>query len=149
MILYGAAGLLHRRQAYLLLLQGIRLHWGVEQLPALARGKRGKPYFPDFPDYHFNLSHSGSLALDPAGDAIRRGKSGPIPRQLQNKHFAGEDAAVKGQNYLYPHSYPNRWVAQQYLPDALVGTKYYEFADNKNEQAARAYWERIKNGGGK
>ena len=63
MILYGAAGLLHRRQAYLLLLQGMRLHWGVEQLPALARGKRGKPYFPDFPDYHFNLSHSGSLAL--------------------------------------------------------------------------------------
>ena len=94
-------------------------------------------------------SNSGYLALDAAWDDIRRGKSGPIPRQLQNKHFDGEDAAVKGQNYLYPHSYPNRWVAQQYLPDALVGTKYYEFADNKNEQAARAYWERIKNGGGK
>ena len=94
-------------------------------------------------------SNSGYLALDAAWDDIRRGKSGPIPRQLQNKHFDGEDAAVKGQNYLYPHSYPNRWVAQQYLPDALVDTKYYEFADNKNEQAARAYWERIKNGGGK
>ena len=94
-------------------------------------------------------SNSGYLALDAAWDDIRRGKSVPIPRQLQNKHFDGEDAAVNGQNYLYPHSYPNRWVAQQYLPDALVGAKYYEFADNKNEQAARAYWERIKNGGGK
>ena len=94
-------------------------------------------------------SNSAYLALDAAWDDIRRGKSGPIPRQLQNKHFDGEDAAVKGQNYLYPHSYPNRWVPQQYLPDALVGTKYYEFADNKTEQAARAYWERIKNGGGR
>ena len=93
-------------------------------------------------------SNSGYLALDAAWDDIRRGKSGPIPRQLQNKHFDGEDAAVKGQNYLYPYTYIY-WVAQQYLPDALVGTKYYEFADNKNEQAARAYWERIKNGGGK
>ena len=94
-------------------------------------------------------SNSAYLALDAAWDDIRQGKSGPIPRQLQNKHFDGEDAAVKGQNYLYPHSYPNRWVPQQYLPDALVGTKYYEFADNKTEQAARAYWERIKNGGGR
>ena len=81
-------------------------------------------------------SNSGYLALDAAWDDIRRGKSGPIPRQLQNKHFDGEDAAVKGQNYLYPHSYPNRWVAQQYLPDALVGTKYYEFA-GQQERAGR------------
>ena len=91
-------------------------------------------------------SNSAYLALDAAWEDVRRGRSGPIPRQLQNKHFDGEDAAVKGQNYLYPHSFPNRWVPQQYLPDALAGTKYYEFADNKTEQAARAYWERIKNG---
>ena len=50
----------------------------------------------------------------------------------------------KGQNYLYPHDYPNHWVAQQYLPDDLVGTQYYRYGDNKTEQAARAYWEARK-----
>ena len=45
---------------------------------------------------------------------------------------------------IYPHDFPNRWVAQQYLPDSLVGTKYYEYGDNKTEQAAKAYWDKIK-----
>ena len=56
----------------------------------------------------------------------------------------GADAAVKGQHYRYPHSFPDRWVEQQYLPDVLKGTQYYYFGDNKTEQAARAYWERVK-----
>ena len=75
---------------------------------------------------------------------VQRGKSGPIPRQLQNKHYDGEDALVKGQHYLYPHDYPNHWIEQQYLPDALKGRVYYQYGENKNEQAARAYWQRIK-----
>ncbi len=50
------------------------------------------------------------------------------------------------QHYRYPHSYPNHWVKQQYLPDELVGTQYYRFGDNKNEQAAAAYWDKIKGG---
>ncbi|MBQ1617234.1 MAG: replication-associated recombination protein A, partial [Ruminococcus sp.] len=45
-----------------------------------------------------------------------------------------------------PHSYPNHYIPQQYLPDALKDTVYYQFGDNKNEQAFRAYWERIKTG---
>ena len=56
---------------------------------------------------------------------IEKGLGGDIPRHLQNKHFDGEDAVVKGQHYLYPHDYPNRWVKQQYLPDALKNKKYY------------------------
>ena len=56
----------------------------------------------------------------------------------------GEDAAVKGQHYKYPHAYPGSWVAQQYLPDALVGTQYYHWGENKTEQAAKAYWQRVK-----
>jgi putative ATPase len=56
----------------------------------------------------------------------------------------GEDAAVKGQFYLYPHDYPHHWVRQQYLPDDLRGARYYEYGDNKTEQAAKAYWEKIK-----
>lgn len=91
-------------------------------------------------------SNSGEAAIGRAMEDLRRGKSGPIPRQLQNKHFDGEDADVKGQHYLYPHEYPNHWVQQQYLPDALRGARYYEFGPNKTEQAARAYWERVKQG---
>ena len=75
---------------------------------------------------------------------MQAGRTGPIPRQLQNKHFDGEDALVKGQNYKYAHSYANHWVQQQYLPDVLKDTKYYTFGDNKTEQAARAYWAKIK-----
>ena len=45
---------------------------------------------------------------------------------------------------LYPHSFPGHWVDQQYLPDALKGVKYYEWGENKTEQAAKAYWEKLK-----
>ena len=89
-------------------------------------------------------STTGHDAINMAMQDLERGKSGPIPRQLQNKHFDGEDAAVKGQNYKYPHSYPNHWVAQQYLPDCLKDTQYYSYGDNKQEQAAKEYWDKIK-----
>ena len=89
-------------------------------------------------------SNTAYAALDAALADIKNGKSGPIPRNLQNKHFDGDDAKVKGQFYLYPHDYENRWVYQQYLPDALRDRKYYEFGDNKQEQAAREYWQKIK-----
>jgi putative ATPase len=63
---------------------------------------------------------------------------------LQNVHADGEERDVKGQHYLYPHSYPNHWIEQQYLPDDLVGHTYYDFGDNNTEQAYKAYWKRIK-----
>ncbi len=88
-----------------------------------------------------NSAHNAILAAE---QDLRRGKTGPVPRRLQNKHFDGEDAAQKGQNYLYPHDYPGHWVKQQYLPDALAGVRYYEYGQNKNEQAAKAYWDKIK-----
>ena len=89
-------------------------------------------------------SNSGHNAIVAAMEDIEKGIGGPIPRQLQNKHYDGEDALVKGQHYLYPHDYPNHWIEQQYLPDALKGRVYYQYGENKNEQAARAYWQRIK-----
>lgn len=63
MVLYGLDGMTHRSQAYGLLAVGLREHWDLEQLPSIARGKRGKPLFPDFPQLRFNLSHSGPRAL--------------------------------------------------------------------------------------
>ncbi len=89
-------------------------------------------------------SASGHDAINAAMADIERGIGGPIPRQLQNKHFDGEDALVKGQNYKYPHEFPNHYVNQQYLPDAIKNKRYYTFGDNKNEQAFKAYWDKIK-----
>lgn len=88
-----------------------------------------------------NTAHDAIFA---AMDDVRKGNYGSVPRQLQNKHYDGEDAEVKGQNYLYPHVYPNHWVEQQYLPDAIKDKKYYEFGDNKTEQLAKEYWKNIK-----
>ena len=88
-------------------------------------------------------SNSVVRAIDAAVGDVKRGKAGPIPRELQNVHADGT-GFEREQGYKYPHSYPNHWVEQQYLPDALKGTRYYEYGDNKNEQAARAYWEKIK-----
>ncbi|MDL2324319.1 replication-associated recombination protein A [Ruminococcaceae bacterium OttesenSCG-928-A16] len=89
-------------------------------------------------------SNAAAEAIFAAMDDVRKGNSGPIPRQLQNKHFDGADADVKGQNYLYPHSYPNHWVQQQYLPDILKNTTYYTPGENKTEQSFKEYWEKIK-----
>ena len=89
-------------------------------------------------------SNSANNAIKAAMSDVRKGKTGPIPRQLQNKHFDGEDAEIKGQHYIYPHDYPNHWTYQQYLPDAIKDRKYYEFGENKNEQAFKAYWDKIK-----
>jgi len=89
-------------------------------------------------------STSAYNAIDAALADIRAGKAGPVPRQLQNMHYDGEDNPNKGQFYKYPHMFEGHWVDQQYLPDSLKNKRYYDFGDNKNEQAAREYWSRIK-----
>lgn len=90
-------------------------------------------------------SNSGKMAIDKAMADIKAGNIGSIPRQLQNTHYDGEDNQNKGQHYLYPHDYKNHYVNQQYLPDILKNRQYYTYGDNKNEQAFRAYWEKVKN----
>lgn len=89
-------------------------------------------------------SNTGDAAITAALADVQKGNYGRIPRCLQNKHYDGDDVKNKGQFYKYPHEYPNRWVAQQYMPDALVGTQYYHFGENRTEQAAKAYWDAIK-----
>ena len=88
-------------------------------------------------------SNSAYLAIDAALDDVRKGKSGDFPRHLQNVH-ADTYTMEREQGYLYPHNYPNHWVKQQYLPDELAGTRYYEYGPNKLEQAAKQYWDSIK-----
>ena len=88
-------------------------------------------------------SNSGLMAIDAAIADVRAGKSGPPPRELQNVHADGT-GFEREQGYKYPHSFPNHWVRQQYLPDALKNAHYYEYGDNKLEQTAKKYWDEIK-----
>lgn len=94
-------------------------------------------------------SNSAYLAYGAAAADVASGKGAVPPRTLQNVHLDGENVAQKWQNYKYPHDFKNHYVSQQYLPDDLKNKKYYEFGENKTEQAAKAYWELIKNGGNK
>lgn len=91
-------------------------------------------------------SNSSYTAMWAAVADVEKGITGDFPRQLQNVHYDGEGAAVKGQHYLYPHDYPNHYVEQQYLPDELKDRVYYEFGDNKLERAAKEYREKIRSG---
>ena len=88
-------------------------------------------------------SNSGVTAIDKAIADVRAGKVDNIPRELQNVH-ADSTEHKREQNYKYPHSFPNHWVKQQYLPDELKNVSYYKYGDNKTEQAAKAYWDLIK-----
>lgn len=88
-------------------------------------------------------SNTGVMAIDAAIADVRRGKVGSIPREMQNVH-ADSAGAEREQGYLYPHNFPNHWVAQQYLPDELKHVHYYQFGDNKFEQACSRYWNGIK-----
>ena len=88
-------------------------------------------------------SNSVVCAIDAALDDVRSGNTGDYPRHLQNVHADGA-GFEREQGYLYPHNYPDHWVEQQYLPDAIKDHKYYEYGPNKNEQAAKAYWDKIK-----
>ena len=88
-------------------------------------------------------SNSVYQGIAAASADVRAGRTGTIPREMQNVHVdtTGQE---REQGYLYPHDYPGHWVKQQYLPNELAGSRYYHYGDNKTEQAAKAYWEKIK-----
>ena len=88
-------------------------------------------------------SNTGCVAIDRAIADVRAGKGKGFPRELQNVHADGT-GFEREQGYLYPHDFPHRWVKQQYLPDELKNARYYEYGDNKTEQAAKKYWDEIK-----
>ena len=88
-------------------------------------------------------SNSGCMAIDAAMRDVKAGKTGGVPRELQNVHADGT-GFEREQGYRYPHSYPHHWVQQQYLPDEIKDRQYYVYGDNKTEQAAKRYWDEIK-----
>ncbi len=80
-------------------------------------------------------SNSAYMAINSATEDIHAGKGNTIPLHLQAPLFKG---------YKYPHDYPSHWVKQQYLPDDVRNSVYYLYGDNKNEQAAKSFWDKIK-----
>lgn len=69
MVVYASDSIENRAGAYALLTTAVQTVWGFEELPELERTEDGKPYFPDFPEHHFNLSHSEPYALCALDDA--------------------------------------------------------------------------------
>ena len=88
-------------------------------------------------------SNSACMAIDRALADVRAGRTGSIPRELQNVHADGT-GFEREQGYKYPHNFNSHWVKQQYLPDEIKNAKYYEYGDNKTEQAAKRYWDEVK-----
>ncbi len=103
------------------------------------------------------VAQRSAMRYDKGGDAMYdmasalmkslRGRTGDIPRELQNVH-ADSTGLEREQGYKYPHEFPNHWVKQQYLPDPIKNAVYYRYGDNKVEQAAAKYWEAIKHADG-
>ena len=89
-------------------------------------------------------SNTGICAIDAAAEDIRSGRTGEIPSDLRDAHYSGAGKMGRGKGYQYPHSFPNGWVRQQYLPDVVKERRYYNYGDNKTEQTAKKYWDMIK-----
>ncbi len=89
-------------------------------------------------------SNSAINAIDAALDVVRSGDYGDIPSHLKDGHYGGAQKLGNAIGYQYPHAFPNHYVQQQYLPDNIADHVYYEFGDNKQEQAALLYRKKIK-----
>ena len=91
-------------------------------------------------------SNSAAMAIDRAMTDLEKIDTGEVPEHLKDCHYGGAESLGHGTEYKYPHSYPNHYVKQVYLPLNIGDTKYYEYGDNKTELTAKQYWDKIKKG---
>ena len=91
-------------------------------------------------------SNSSAEGIWSAMADVSAGRTGDIPAHLKDAHYKGAAKLGHGIEYKYPHSFENHWVEQQYLPDELVGTVYYQYGQSKLEQGTKAYWDAVKQG---
>lgn len=82
-------------------------------------------------------SNSAYLAYAAAAEDVAAGRGQTIPPYMRPSN--------QYEGYQYPHDYENHYVPQQYLPDDIKDKKYYFYGENKTEQAAKVYWDKIKN----
>ena len=90
-------------------------------------------------------SNSAICAIDSALSDIKNGNAGDIPPYLKDGHYSGAKNLGRAVGYKYPHDYPNSYVKQQYLPDNLVGRKYYEPGENKFENGIKSHLDNLNN----
>ncbi|MBF0011368.1 replication-associated recombination protein A [Enterococcus casseliflavus] len=90
-------------------------------------------------------SNSAYMALDAAIADIRSGKAGDVPDHLRDSHYKGAESLNRGVGYQYPHNFDDAWVDQQYLPDKLKNTHYYQpKATGKYEQALGQRYQQLQ-----
>ena len=87
-------------------------------------------------------SNSAVNAIFAANDAVRNNKT-TVPTHLQDAHYKGAQKLGHGIGYKYAHDYPDHYVKQEYLPDELLGTSFYEPTENGYEKNIKEYLERI------
>ena len=90
-------------------------------------------------------SNSAVMAVSAAMDAVKNGRTMPVPVHLQDKHYKGAEKLGHGAGYRYPHDYPNHYIKQQYLPDGMEDTTFYEPSDNGHEAEIQEYFRKIQN----
>ena len=90
-------------------------------------------------------SNSVINAIDSALSDLNKINTGEIPKHLRDAHYSGAKTFGHGIEYKYPHDFPNDWVDQQYLPDAIKNKKYYIPKNNKIENGYSEYWNKLKN----
>lgn len=88
-------------------------------------------------------SNSTYKAINSAMQLAQKDQS-PVPLHLRNGITDLMKSQGYGHNYIYPHDYPNHFMPQQYLPDSLVGTQFYDYADNQREQHSKQFIEWLK-----
>ena len=88
-------------------------------------------------------SNSAIVAIDEAMAAVKEQQIVTIPNHLRDAHYPGAKKLGHGNGYLYAHDYKNDYVKQQYLPDELVGRKFYHLSENGKEEETKEYMDRI------
>jgi len=86
-------------------------------------------------------SNAVYMGIDAAMQAVRQEQTGPVPLHLRDTSYSGSKILGHGQDYLYPHNYPQHWVKQQYLPDNLLGAEFYQPSEQKRE---KDLWQRLQ-----
>lgn len=88
-------------------------------------------------------SNASYLGIDAAIKAVKQTSDSGVPGHLQDAHYAGSEKLGRGMTYLYPHSYPGHYIKQQYLPDDLVGSHFYEPTDLGFENKIKKHLEKL------
>ncbi len=88
-------------------------------------------------------SNSAVNAIFAAMESVKT-KRTSVPPHLQDAHYPGAGKLGHGTGYKYAHDYPNHYVEQQYLPDEVLGEKFYELSDNGYEKQIKEHFKKIK-----